>query len=136
MSTINNAFINLGFSGSDMGSSYFLPRLIGLSRATEILYSGRLFNAEEANRIGFISKVVKQEELLDAALELANEILSKSPLGIRTTKEAINLSLDAPSLENMIDIENHHQMLCSVSKDVMAGVQAFFEKKKPKFPLK
>jgi enoyl-CoA hydratase/carnithine racemase len=132
----NNAFINLGFSGSDMGSSYFLPRLIGLSRASELLYTGRFFDAKEAEKIGFVSRVVKQEEIFDTAIELAEEILSKSPLGVRMTKEAINLSLNAPSLENMIDIENHHQMLCSVSKDVMEGVQAFFEKRKPKFSLK
>jgi enoyl-CoA hydratase/carnithine racemase len=132
----NNAFINIGFSGSDMGSSYFLPRLIGLSRASELLYTGRFFEANEAEKIGFISRVVKIEELLDSALELAEEMLSKSPLGLRMTKEAINLSLDAPSLATMVDIENHHQMLCSVSKDVMEGVQAFLEKRKPNFTLK
>jgi len=132
----NNAFIKLGFSGSDMGSSYFLPRLIGMSRAAEILYTGRFFDANEAERIGFVLKVVKDEELLDAGLELAGDLINKSPLGLRLTKEAINLSMDSPSLETLIQLENRAQMLCSVSKDVMEGIQAFFEKRDPKYPLR
>lgn len=132
----NNAFIKLGFSGSDMGSSYFLPRLIGMSRAAEILYTGRFFDAGEAERIGFVSNVVKEEELLNAGIEMANNMLSKSPLGLRMTKDAINLSLDAPSLETIIQIENRSQMLCAQSKDVSQGIQAFFEKKDPEYPLR
>ena len=132
----NNAFINLGFSGSDMGSSYFLPRLIGMSRAAEILYTGRFFDAEEAERIGFVLKVVKEEQLLDAGIEFANNMLLKSPLGLRMTKEAINQSLDAPSLETIIQTENRSQMLCSVSKDLTEAIQAFFEKRNPKYPLR
>ena len=129
----NNAFIKLGFSGSDMGSSYFLPRQIGMSRAAEILYTGRFFDAEEAEQIGFVVKVVKEEELLDAGIELASSLLTKSPLGLRMTKEAINFTMDAPSLETLIQIENRTQMLCSVSKDVMEGIQAFFEKRNPQY---
>lgn len=132
----NNAFIKLGFSGSDMGSSYFLPRLIGMSRAAEILYTGRFFDAREAEKIGFVSKVVKGEELLEAGTELAKNMLKKSPLGLRMTKEAINLSLDAPSLETIVQIENRSQMLCAQSKDVSQGIQAFFEKRDPEYPSK
>ena len=131
-----NSFINIGFSGSDMGSSYFLPRLIGLSRAAEILYTGRFVDAEEASRIGLVSKVVKQENLFDYGLNLAEKMIHKSPLGLRMTKKAINMSLDAPSLETIIELENRAQMLCSVSKDVMKGIQAFFEKKEPEYPLR
>lgn len=132
----NNAFINIGFSGSDLASSYHLPRLIGMSRAAEILYTGRFISAEEAEKIGLVSKVVDDTELLNAAIELAEELLKKSPLGLRMTKQAINLSLDSPSLETMIQLENRTQMLCSVSDDLMEGVQSFFEKRDPKYPLK
>ncbi len=132
----NNAFINLGLSGSDVGSSYFLPRLIGMSRAAEILYTGRFFGAKEAEKIGFVLKVVSEEKLLDAALELAEELLNKSPLGLRMTKEAINLSLDAPSLETIVQLENRAQILCSTSIDVLDAFKAFMEKKKPKYPLR
>ncbi len=132
----NNAFINIGFSGSDLASSYHLPRLIGMSRAAEILYTGRFISAEEAEKIGLVSRVVDDTKLLNAAIELAEELLKKSPLGLRMTKQAINLSLDSPSLETMIQLENRTQMLCSVSDDLMEGVQSFFEKRDPKYPLK
>ncbi|NHI94529.1 MAG: enoyl-CoA hydratase/isomerase family protein [Candidatus Lokiarchaeota archaeon] len=130
----NNAFIKIGVSGADLASSYFLPRLIGLSRAAEILYTGRFFGAEEAEKIGFVLKVVDDDKLLDAGIELAKEMLNKSPLGLRMTKEAINLSLDAPSLETMIQLENRTQVLCTTSKDAIEGVTSFFEKKEPKYP--
>ena len=132
----NNAFIKLGLSGSDVGTSYFLPRLIGVSRATEILYTGRFIDAEEAERIGLVFKVVKgdESELLKTAMEIAEELLTKSPLGLRMTKEAINFSQDSPSLETLIQLENRAQMLCSSSSDLLEGVLAFFEKRKPKYP--
>ncbi|MBD3195053.1 MAG: enoyl-CoA hydratase/isomerase family protein [Candidatus Lokiarchaeota archaeon] len=134
----NNAFIKVGFSGADLASSYHLPRLIGMSRAAEILYTGRFVEAEEAERIGLVSKVVEgdDEELFRYALEMANHMINKSPLGLRMTKEAINLSMDSPSLETMIQLENRTQMLCSTSADVMEGVKAFFEKRDPDYPLK
>ena len=132
----NNAFIKLGLSGCDFGSSYFLPRLIGLSRAAEILYTGRFFDATEAEKIGFVSKVVAPEELMKAAQELAEELLTKSPLGLRATKEVINLSIDAPSLEAAVLIENRNQVITGNTKDVMEGISSFFEKRKPKYGLR
>ena len=132
----NNAFIKIGLSGSDVGTSYFLPRLIGMSRATEILYSGRFFDSTEAEKIGFVLEVVEKEKLLDSALELAKDFLTKSPLGLRMTKEAINLSMDATSLETLTELENRAQIICGTSKDTLIGSQAFFLKKEPKYPLK
>ena len=134
----NNAFINIGLSGSDCGTSYFLPRLIGMSRAAEILYTGRFIDAEEALRIGLVSKVVEGDEskLLEAAIEIAENLLTKSPLGLRMTKEAINLSQDSPSLETIIQLENRAQSLCSSSSDMMTAVMAFFKKEPPKYSLR
>ena len=132
----NNAFIKVGFSGADLASSYHLPRLIGMSRAAEILYTGRFVDAEEALKIGLVLKVVQKEELVPTALELASNLLNKSPLGLRMTKEAINLTLDSPSLETILQLENRGQMLCSASDDLIEGVQSFFEKRDPKYPLK
>ena len=129
----NAGYINIGLTGADMGSSYFLPRLIGMSRATELLYTGRFFKAEEALKIGFVLKVVSDEKLLDSAVELANEMLTKSPLGLRMTKQAINLSMDSPSLETMIQLENRGQVLSGSSKDVMEAFNAKMEKREPKF---
>jgi len=131
----NAGYINIGLTGSDMGSSYFLPRLVGMSRAAELLYTGRFFNADEALNIGFISKIVEKDKLLESAMEIAEVLLSKSPLGLRLTKQAINLSLDSPSLETIIQLENRGQVLCSNSKDVMEAFNAYMEKRKPNFPL-
>ncbi len=133
---INNAFIKLGLSGSDVGTSYFLPRLIGMSRAAEILYTGRFIDAEEAERIGLVFKIVKGDEtkLLEVAMEIAENLLTKSPLGLRMTKEAINLSIDSPSLETIIQLENRAQTLCGSSNDIKEGISAFFEKREPKYP--
>jgi len=131
----NAGYINIGLTGSDMGSSYFLPRLIGLSRASELLFTGRFLDAKEANEIGFVSKIVDEEKLLDVAMKLANEMLSKSPLGLRMTKQALNLSLNSPSLETMIQLENRGQVLAGSSKDVFEAFNAYMEKRNPKFPL-
>lgn len=128
--------INIGMSGSDLGGGYFLPRLIGMSRAAEIMYTGRYVSAEEAEKIGLVLKVIKEDKLLDSALELANEMLAKSPLGLRMTKEAINISLDSPSLETMINLDNRAQSICTTSTDAMISMQAFMEKKAPKFSLR
>ncbi|UCD01803.1 MAG: enoyl-CoA hydratase/isomerase family protein [Promethearchaeota archaeon] len=131
-----NASINIGLTGADMGGSYFLPRLIGLSRAAEILYSGRIVDGEEAEKIGFILKVVNKENLLNEAIRMAEEMLTKSPLGLRMTKEALNLSLDSPSLNNMVQFENSSIVLSFSSKDINEASSAFFAKRTPKYGLK
>ena len=74
--------------------------------------------------------------LLESALELAGDFLTKSPLGLRMTKEAINLSMDSPSIETLTELENRAQIICGASKDTLIGSQAFFLKKEPKYPLK
>ena len=132
----NAAYIKFGLTGSDMASSYFLPRQIGMSKATELLYTGRFFDAEEAEKIGYVFKVIEEDNLFDVAMELAKSLLQKSPLGLRMTKQAINLSMDAPSLETIIQIENRGQILCSMSNDVIEGLNAFYEKRDPNFPLR
>ena len=132
---LNNAFIKVGFSGADLGVSYFLPRLIGMSRAAEILYTGRFIDASESEKIGIVSKVCNESELLDNAFKVAENFLTKSPLGLRMTKQAINVTMDSPSLDTMTQIENITQMLCSTSSDITEGIQSFFDKRKPKYPL-
>ncbi len=131
-----NASINIGLTGADMGSSYFLPRLINLSRATEIIYSGRRVSGKEAEKMGFILKVVEKKDLLNEAFKLAEILLSKSPLGLRMTKEALNISLDSPSLNNILQFENSSIVLSFSSKDVNEAASAFFGKRTPKYPLK
>ncbi|MFW9947989.1 MAG: enoyl-CoA hydratase/isomerase family protein [Candidatus Odinarchaeota archaeon] len=130
-----NASINIGLSGADTGGSYFLPRLIGMSKAAEILYTGRVITGKEAADIGLVLKVVETGELLNSAIKIAEEMLKKSPLGLRMTKQAINLSMDSPSLENILQLENNSIVLTFSSKDMNEASSAFFEKRDPKYPL-
>jgi len=131
-----NGSINLGLTGADVGGSYFLPRLIGMSRASEILLSGREVRSKEAEEIGLVLKIVNKDDLMDSALEIANDLLTKSPLGLRMTKQAINLTMDSPSLETILQLENTSIVLSFCSKDMNEGSAAFMQKRKPKYPLK
>ena len=106
------SFINIGLSGGELGSSYFLPRMIGTAKASEFLLTGRTIEADEADRIGLVSRIVGDQELMDAAIETARVLVSKSPLGIRFTKEAITHNVNAPSLEAATELENRNQSIC------------------------
>lgn len=105
------AYINIGLGGADMASSYFLPRLIGAGRANEFLLTGNWMDVEDAMNLGFGSRVVKREEMLDTAAELAKTMVGKNPLGLRMTKEAININLDAAGLEACLQMEDRNQMM-------------------------
>ncbi len=129
----NAAFIKIGVSGGDLASSYFLPRLIGLSRASEYLMTGRFMDAATAERFGLVSRVVPEDKLEAAALELAEEMLRTSPLGLRMTKEVLNMNIDAPSLESAMQLENRTQVLCSLTEDAKEGPRAFLEKRPPQW---
>ncbi|MHA1729527.1 MAG: enoyl-CoA hydratase/isomerase family protein [Promethearchaeota archaeon] len=109
-----NAFINIGVSGADCGSTYWLTRLIGFSRAAEIIYTGREVLSEEAYRIGLVLKVVPDNKILEESLKIAEKMLEKSYMGLRLTKEALNANIDAPSLENAIKLENQIQNTCGM----------------------
>lgn len=128
-----NAFINIGVSGADMGSSYWLPRFIGFSRAAEFMYTGRVMDADEADKIGLVSRVVPNDELLDEAIKTAKLILSKSPMGVRLTKEALNMNIDAPSLEAAINLENRTQVICLNTHDAPKGAFSLLAKRDPNY---
>ena len=126
-------FIKVGLSGCDVGVSYALPRLIGASRATELILTARMFDAAEADRIGFVSRVVPDGSVVEAALDVADEILGYSPFGVVMTKEVIWANLSASSAETAIDLENRTQILVSHSGDFVEAITAFREKRPPDF---
>ena len=95
-----------------------------------------LIDAEEALKIGLVSKIVEEDTLLDTGLDMAMDLLSKSPLGLRMTKDAINISMDVPSIETLIHLENTSQDVCGTSKDLLEGSTAFLQKRTPKYPLR
>ena len=124
------SFINIGLSGGELGTSYFLPRAVGSARAAEILYTGRAVSAEEAAEIGLVSRVVPEEELMDTALATCRTMLSKSYLGLRLTKEVLNQNATAQSLEAAVELENRNQAICAFTPAFNEAIQAFMTGKK------
>ena len=100
------AYINIGLGGADMASSYFLPRLIGSGRANEFLLTGNWMDADTAMSLGFASRKVSRDKLIETAEELAKIMVSKNPMGIRMTKEAISINIDAGGLEACLQMED------------------------------
>ena len=125
----NVAFIRIGLSGCDIGVSWMLPRLIGASRAFELLLTGRLIDAAEADRIGLVTRVVPDGAVVDAALETAELIVGNSPFGVRMTKEVMWSQLEIGSLQAGIDLENRTQVLSSFTGDLTEAMAAFLEKR-------
>jgi len=120
-------FIRHGISACDMGTSYHLPRLVGASRSAELLLTGRVFGAAEAERIGLVLELVEPGELLGRAIAKAEEIAGNSPLAVWMTKETMWQTVDAPSLRHALDIENRTQVMCSATGDLGASFAAFRE---------
>jgi len=130
---MNSAFIKIGLSGCDVGVSYLLPRLVGAAIASELILTGRFIKADRALRVGLVSDVVADEELDAAGEVFVEEMLATSPLGLRLTKECLNMSIDAPSIESAVAMEDRNQMLCVQSEDFKIGIMSFLTKKKPEF---
>lgn len=130
---MNAAFIRIGLSACDIGVSYFLPRLVGVSLASELMMTGRFINATRAERVGLVSEVVPDEKLEEAAQPYIDEMLTTSPLGLRLTKECLNMSVDAGSLEAAIAMEDRNQILCAQTKDFREGISAFLGKRAPDY---
>jgi enoyl-CoA hydratase len=121
------SFINIGLSGGELGCSYFLPRLVGLSHAADILYTGRKVKADEAERIGLVSRVVPREELTETALSYARIMLGKSAGGLRLTKRVLDQNIDAPSLEAAVNLENRNQTIMVFSGEFLKLIEPFFK---------
>lgn len=130
---MNAAFIRIGLTACDVGVSYFLPRLVGSALASELLLTGRFLDAERAQRVGLVSQVVAQDELVAAGRAMAQEILANSPIGVRLTKECLNMSIDAGGLEAVIAMEDRQQILVAQTGDMREGIGAFLEKRKPAY---
>jgi enoyl-CoA hydratase/carnithine racemase len=126
---MNAAFIRIGLTACDVGVSYFLPRLVGSALASELLLTGRFIDAERARSVGLVSQVVAQDELRAAGRALADEIVANSPVGVRLTKECLNMSIDAGSLEAVIAMEDRQQILVAQTGDMREGVNAFLGKR-------
>lgn len=125
------AFANVGLI-PDLAGLYTLPRLVGLQRAKELVFTGRTIGAEEAGAMGIVNRVVPHEQLLDEAQKLARRLADGPRVALRMAKNVMNDSINM-TLEQLLDLEPHAQSICFQSEDHKIGVQAFFREEKPVF---
>jgi enoyl-CoA hydratase/carnithine racemase len=128
----NAAFVKVGLSVGELGTSFHLTRLVGPGRAAEIAYTARFVEAEEAERIGLVNRVVPSEQLLDATVAMAEQICSNSPGGVQLSKRALQANLDTP-FSAALELENRGQALLTRGEDRPEALQAFKERRVPQF---
>ena len=129
----NAAFIRIGLSACDIGTSWLLPRLVGASRAQELMLTGRVFDADEAYRIGLVVDLVDDDALLATAVAKAEQVMANSPFGVALTKEGMWSALEIPGMQAAIDLENRQQIMASATADHREAMRAFFERRPPEF---
>jgi enoyl-CoA hydratase len=127
------AFVNIGVSNCDMGTSWLLPRLIGASRSHELILTGRRVDAEEALRIGLVSDAVEPDALGERALEAANQIAALTPWGVRLTKQCMWSALEIPSEQAAVEYEDRQQIMATFGRALPEAVGAFLEKRPADF---
>jgi enoyl-CoA hydratase len=127
------AFVNIGVSNCDMATSWLLPRLIGASRAHELMLTARRVNAEEADRIGLVADVVGDGRVVDRALETARQIAAWAPWAIRLTKQGMWTALEIPSQQAVVEYEDRQQIMALHGQAPAEAVSAFLEKRSAAF---
>ncbi len=125
------AFGRLGLH-PEWGVSYFLPRLIGLQKASELIWSAARFSAREAAQMGLILREVEEGTAQTEAVALAQRFAAGAPVAIQLSKKAMNKALDT-SLEDALDFESYAQGVVLSGDDVREGIKAFQEKRRPDF---
>lgn len=126
-------FINIGLSSCDVGVSYLLPRIVGVTRASELMLTGRHFSGAEADAFGMLNAVAPEGQHLDVALDLARQVAAQHEYGLELTKSGLHAALDAPSLRHAVEMENRTQALGSFSGNLAEAMTAFVEKRPPQW---
>ena len=127
------AFLNIGVSNCDMATSWLLPRLVGASRAHEMLLTARRVSAEEAERVGLVAETVDDGALIDRALESAEQIAAWAPWGVRLTKQGMWSALEIPSEQAAVEYEDRQQIMATFGAAPPEAVAAFLEKRDAQF---
>ena len=125
-------FVKVGLAGTDMAASYLLPRVVGLSKATELLFTGDFVGATEAERIGLYNRVVPAEELPAATRAFAEKLARGPAFALGKTKEMLNRELDM-NLHTALESEARAQAICMQTKDFKRAYDAFVAKELPRF---
>jgi len=124
-------FIQIGLHPG-MGTTYFLPRLVGLAKACELIFTAKVVDAREAERIGLVNAAVPAEELEEKTRELALAIAKGPSIALRMAKHAVYQGVES-DLESVLKYEAFAQAACAQTEDVREGVMAFIEKREPHF---
>ena len=120
-----------GLTSTELGVSWLLPRLIGAANSNDILLTGRKIDAREAMRMGLVSRVVPDAELLELALEMASGMCEYSPYGVQMTKQVLWANLENSSLAAAIELEDRNQLMLGMTDNLPEAIRAFDEKRKP-----
>jgi len=125
-------FVKVGLCGADMGAAYLLPRIVGLGKAAELLYTGDFISAAEAERIGLYNRVVASGDLANVSRELAERLAEGPQFALAKTKELLNRELDM-SLPAALQCEAEAQAMCMQHSDYREAYEAFIEKRNADF---
>jgi len=129
----NCAFVRIGLSAGDLGASWLLTRIIGPGLAAEVAFTGRFIEADEAERVGLLNRVVAPDQLVDEAVAMAELICSNSPGGIQLSKRALQANMEIGSFAAALELENRGQALLTRGDDLPEALQAFRERRSPRF---
>ncbi|MFC7506042.1 enoyl-CoA hydratase/isomerase family protein [Nocardioides sp. CPCC 206347] len=129
----NAAFVKIGLTAGDLGTSWLLTRLVGPAVTSEICFTGRMVYAEEAARIGLVNSISEPGKLIEDALELAGQMVANSPGGVQLSKRALQANMEIGSYAAALELENRGQALLTRSTDMPEALAAFKEKRKPVF---
>lgn len=124
-------YIRIGIFSGD-GGAWYLPRLVGISKALELLLTGRFVDAAEAERMGLVSRVVADDQLMAAAYELARQIAAQPPIAVRMMKRAV-YQAQTQDLRTHLDMASSHMAAIYSTEDHREAVAAFQDKRKPLF---
>jgi 2-(1,2-epoxy-1,2-dihydrophenyl)acetyl-CoA isomerase len=116
----------------DWGGTYFLPRIVGMAKACELIWSGRMIDADEALELGIVSQLTEPDALMPAAVGMARSFVAGPPVAIRLAKRAMYRGMET-SLREALEFETYAQNICSETDDARAGIRAFVEKREPEF---
>ncbi len=131
--TFNAAFVKIGLSAGDLGTSWLLPRLIGPAAAAEFCYTGTTMDATAAERTGLVNRVVRAGDLLPTALETAGLICGNSPGGVQLSKRALQANQEVTSYAAACELENRGQALLTRSEDMTEALDAVRSRRVPQF---
>ena len=129
-----SVFIKTGLSSCDVGTSFFLPKLIPPATALELMATGRIFDAQEADELGLLNRLVEPEALIDCALALAAELIENSEYGVWMTKKGFWQNLTAQTLPQAMELENRTQALGYFTGCMEASMEAFVKGESPQWP--